>query len=87
MTGPSTPSTGGAYVSTQHAITDTLDNFISRQGIERLDLIKMDVDGHELPILRGAEAILRRFQPIFIMEMSPYIHTEAHHIFGDFVNF
>jgi len=46
----------------------------------------MDVDGHELPVLQGASETLRRFRPTLVMEMSPYIHEELHHFFGDFVD-
>jgi len=31
--------------------------------VERVDMIKMDIEGHELPALRGAERALRRFRP------------------------
>lgn len=58
---------------------------VARQEIVRLDLIKMDVDGHELPVLQGGRETLRRFQPLLVMEMSPYVHAEQHQSFGDFV--
>jgi FkbM family methyltransferase len=79
------PKHRGSLVSAEQAVVETLDNFISREGINRLDLIKMDVDGHELPVLQGAGETLRRFQPTLVMEMSPYIHAEFHHSFADFV--
>jgi len=79
------PKHRGRLVSAEHAVVETLDNFVHSQGITRLDLIKMDVDGHELPVLQGASETLRRFQPTLVMEMSPYIHAEFHHVFGDFV--
>jgi FkbM family methyltransferase len=79
------PRLRGRLVSAEHAVVETLDNFIRREGIARLDLIKMDVDGHELPVLQGAGETLRRFQPTLVMEMSPYIHAEFHHSFAEFV--
>jgi FkbM family methyltransferase len=79
------PKHRGRLVSAEHAIVETLDNFILREGITHLDLIKMDVDGHELPVLQGARETLRRFQPALVMEMSPYIHAEFHHSFAEFV--
>jgi Methyltransferase FkbM domain len=64
---------------------DTLDSFVARNKMDRLNLIKMDVDGHELPVLQGASETLRRFRPLLVMEMSPYIHAEHGHSFADFV--
>ncbi len=32
----------------------TLDGYVHRNGIDRIDLLKMDIEGHELAALRGA---------------------------------
>lgn len=37
---------------------DTLDNYVKAQGIKRIDLLKLDVEGNELNVLKGAEASL-----------------------------
>src|SRR3974390_134137 len=79
------PKHRGRLVSALHAAVDTLDAFVARTGLPRLDLIKIDVDGHELPVLQGATETLRRFRPILVMEMSPYIHSERGYSFADFV--
>jgi FkbM family methyltransferase len=49
----------------------TLDVFVKSRGIDRLDLIKIDVEGWELPVLRGSEYSIRRFQPRIIFEFDP----------------
>jgi FkbM family methyltransferase len=82
---PVHPKLRGRLVSAEHATVETLDHFVQCNDIARLDLIKMDVDGHELPVLQGAAETLRRFRPVLVMEMSPYIHAEFHHNFGHFV--
>ena len=79
------PKHRGRLVSTAHATVDTQSAFVARQEIVRLDFIKMDVDGHELPVLQGGRETLRRFQPLLVMEMSPYVHAEQHQSFADFV--
>ena len=38
--------------------------------LSRIDVIKCDVEGHELAVLRGAEAILRTHRPAWLMEVS-----------------
>jgi FkbM family methyltransferase len=79
------PKHRGQLVSTARASVDTLDSFVARNQLECLDLIKMDVDGHELPVLQGGGETLGRFRPTLVMEMSPYIHAEHKHSFAEFV--
>jgi FkbM family methyltransferase len=38
--------------------TETLDNYCKRNGVEEIDLLKIDVEGHELNVLKGAEEML-----------------------------
>lgn len=43
-------------------VTD-LDSFVKEQGIRRVDLIKMDIEGAEKQALMGAAETIRRFRP------------------------
>jgi FkbM family methyltransferase len=79
------PKHRGRLVTMTGAAVDTLDRFVERHRMDRLDVIKLDVDGHELPVLRGGFATLRRLQPTLLMEMSPYIHAEEHHSFSELI--
>jgi FkbM family methyltransferase len=38
---------------------DTIDAFAECQGIRRIDFLKLDVEGHELQVLAGAERMLK----------------------------
>ena len=40
------------------------------QGLNKIDLLKCDVEGAELLVLRGAESILRRFRPTIFLELD-----------------
>jgi FkbM family methyltransferase len=42
---------------------DALDNVVSRLGLERLDGIKLDVEGCEIEVLKGAQRTLARSRP------------------------
>jgi len=79
------PKHRGRLVTTQNATVDTLDHFAQSEGLDRLDLIKIDVDGHELPVLRGGFNLLKKFHPVLLMEMSPYVHAEQNNSFPEFV--
>ena len=48
----------------------TLDSYVEKNDINKCDLIKIDVDGIELDILKGSEEIIRKFQPIIIVETN-----------------
>lgn len=48
----------------------TIDSFVAQQDLPRLDWIKCDVEGAELLVLRGAQATLRRFRPVLLLEID-----------------
>lgn len=41
----------------------TIDTFVERQKVERVDYIKADIEGSERDMLRGAAETIRRFHP------------------------
>ncbi len=47
-----------------------LDDFIDEAGLTRVDLIKIDVEGYELKVLKGAENTLRKFSPELFIELD-----------------
>lgn len=49
----------------------TVDHFVAEKGLDRVDLIKMDVEGAEVRALAGAEKTLRRFRPVMMVELDP----------------
>jgi FkbM family methyltransferase len=47
-----------------------LDTLLAELKIDRVDAIKIDVEGAEMLVLKGARATLERFHPFIVMEMK-----------------
>jgi FkbM family methyltransferase len=50
--------------------TEQLDEIILQEGLQRVDVIKMDIEGAEFHALRGAVGAIERFQPILMLELA-----------------
>lgn len=50
-----------------------LDTLLGRQGLQRVDLLKTDVDGLDGKVLLGAKEILTRYRPAVIFEWHPIL--------------
>lgn len=48
----------------------TLDAFVAAQGLRRVDLVKCDVEGHELDVLAGATRTIDRWHPVLVCEVE-----------------
>jgi len=59
-------ATGGSSVD-----VTTLDSFCEKEQLSRIDIIKIDVEGSEIALLRGAEETIRRFRPVLMVEVNP----------------
>jgi FkbM family methyltransferase len=43
------------YSKSETVKLSTLDDYCEKNSIDRIDFLKMDVEGHELKVLKGAE--------------------------------
>ncbi len=43
--------------------TESIDSFVSRRGLKKIDFIKMDIEGAELSALSGAVETIKTFKP------------------------
>jgi FkbM family methyltransferase len=48
----------------------TLDRFCEEQGIQRLDFLKVDIEGFEPRLLKGGRKSLERFKPTMLIELN-----------------
>ena len=79
------PLHGGHEKPTEGAKAKTLDSYVAQAGLERIDFIKLDVDGNECQVLRGGQETLRRFRPPIILELAPYVFSHGENSFEAFV--
>jgi FkbM family methyltransferase len=67
VSGPGTTLTGPAAehaaTATQLVTTETIDDLVDGGELERVDLLKLDIEGAEAQALAGARRTLERFKP------------------------
>ncbi|RME94536.1 MAG: FkbM family methyltransferase, partial [Bacteroidetes bacterium] len=55
------------------------------RNLDRVDVIKMDIEGAELPALRGSLELIRRFRPELIIELNNATYAAAGYSMQDLV--
>jgi FkbM family methyltransferase len=63
-----------AFLNTWEKITvpsRKLDTIVSANAFRDVNLIKIDVEGHEMSVLRGARTTIERFRPTVVYEYTP----------------
>jgi len=70
---PRNGNSGASYLEAggQEVTVSTLDAFVETNGIERLDFLKLDVEGLEERVLRGGERVLGELRPTILLEIQP----------------
>ena len=41
-------------------------------------MIKIDVDGNEYDIIKSGEKTIKKFKPIIMIELCPFLHEDKH---------
>ncbi len=85
------PLHGGAIKPADSVPAVTLDHFCLENGIQRVDLIKIDTDGYEYKVLSGARKTIKKYLPYVVFEIGGYVLNEHqlefeqfHDYFGNF---
>jgi FkbM family methyltransferase len=81
------PLHGGMIRNADGVSACSLDDFCIENQTSRVDLIKIDTDGHELQVLKGADRTLGQFKPLLIFEIGLYTLNERHIGFEQYFNY
>lgn len=65
----------------------TLDTLLEANVTQKLDLLKVDVDGFDLKVLKGAVRTIRKFRPIIFVELCDYALHEKGDSVEELINF
>jgi FkbM family methyltransferase len=68
--GAYTIATPSKAVDTVTSVGVRLDDYVAEQGLQRVDFIKMDIEGAEWFALRGATAVISRWRPTMLVEIN-----------------
>ena len=66
---------------------DTLDHQLQNLNLDSVDLIKIDVEGAELQVLKGAVQSIEKYRPNFIIEINPESCLAAGYKAADILSF
>ncbi|MGB1547303.1 MAG: FkbM family methyltransferase [Alphaproteobacteria bacterium] len=70
------PLARGRFLSTAGARAMTVDAYLAEKDIRGVDFVKLDVDGYECDVLRGAFRLLKELRPVILMELAPHVLEE-----------
>jgi hypothetical protein len=62
----------------QEVQTVSIDDFVQKNNIDKIDFIKMDIEGAELNALRGAIKTLNKFRP----KLAISVYHDLNHFWG-----
>jgi FkbM family methyltransferase len=55
---------------------ERLDDFITQNKINRVDVIKIDVEGYEYDVFLGAKKLISEKRPVVMFEFSPHLYKK-----------
>jgi FkbM family methyltransferase len=55
-------------VTTEAVPCFMLDTLMEQEGLQRVDLLKIDAEGHELQVLKGSDRLLKTYAPTILYE-------------------
>jgi len=66
---------------------ERIDDIFSQTGLTRLDFMKFDIEGSELSALKGSVAVINKFRPVIMVEVSVKTYEAAGYKIQDVLEF
>ena len=54
---------------------NSLDHYVRHHPVGRVRLVKCDVEGHELEVVRGCRRIMAEDRPVFLLECADFLRA------------
>jgi FkbM family methyltransferase len=70
-----------------HVPVKVLNDEFEKFAVDRVDFIKIDIEGGELPALRGADRVIRKFKPVIMVEINDATFKAAGYTSSDVLTF
>jgi FkbM family methyltransferase len=77
----------GLLTKSDRVPCQTLDNIVATQGIGHIDVLKIDTEGSELNVLKGAEKTISSGKIDVVFFEFGFHQVDARHFFRDFYEF
>lgn len=77
----------GTPMSAEGVPSITMDDFVEKNNITKLDFIKVDTDGHEYEVFSGACNTIAALRPKIIFELGLYVMKEKNFDFDFYWNY
>ncbi|MBA3665926.1 MAG: FkbM family methyltransferase [Bacteroidetes bacterium] len=77
----------GTPKSSEGVPSISLNDFVEKEKIERIDFIKIDTDGHEYEVFKGADKAIAKLRPVIIFEIGLYVMDEKKINFDYYYNY
>jgi len=77
----------GTPMSAEGVPSITMDDFVAKNNINKLDFIKVDTDGHEYEVFSGAKNTIATLRPKIIFELGLYVMKEKNFDFDFYWNY
>jgi len=66
----------GTPKSTEGVPSTRLDDFADKMNLSRINFIKIDTDGHEYEVFKGALQSIKKYRPYIVFEIGLYVLEE-----------